>query len=120
MPNIDDLFKIADEAGVRLEIIDGLPTWEALPNLTHQEAVDRFLAYPGIAQVANHPKLLELRADPEVSKLLANGSYFRLLRHEKIVALASDPEFAAQIKKTDFDKALDYALKTQNGGEPKL
>ncbi len=87
---------------------------------SHQEAVDRFLAYPGIAQVANHPKLLELRADPEVSKLLANGSYFRLLRHEKIVALASDPEFAAQIKKTDFDKALDYALQTQKEGEPKL
>lgn len=41
MPNIDDLFMIADEAGVRLEIIDGLPTWEALPNLTHQEAIDR-------------------------------------------------------------------------------
>jgi Uma2 family endonuclease len=41
MPNIDDLFMIADDAGVRLEIIDGLPTWEALPNLTHQEAIDR-------------------------------------------------------------------------------
>ncbi len=41
MPNIDDLFMIADEAGVRLEIIDGLPTWEALPNLTHQEEIDR-------------------------------------------------------------------------------
>ena len=41
MRNIDDLFMIADEAGVRLEIIDGLPTWEALPNLTHQETIDR-------------------------------------------------------------------------------
>ena len=41
MPNIDDLFLIADEAGVRLEIIDGLPTWETLPNLTHQETIDR-------------------------------------------------------------------------------
>ena len=41
MRNIDDLFMIADEAGVRLEIVDGLPTWEALPNLTHQETIDR-------------------------------------------------------------------------------
>ena len=41
MPNIDDLFMIADDAGVRLEIVDGLPTWEALPNLTHQETIDR-------------------------------------------------------------------------------
>jgi Uma2 family endonuclease len=40
-PNIDDLFMIADEAGVRLEIVAGLPVWEALPNLTHQETIDR-------------------------------------------------------------------------------
>ncbi len=41
MPNIDDFFLIADNAGVRLEIINGLPVWEALPNLTHQETIDR-------------------------------------------------------------------------------
>jgi Uma2 family endonuclease len=41
MPDIDDFFQIADNAGVRLEIIGGLPVWEALPNLTHQEAIDR-------------------------------------------------------------------------------
>jgi len=41
MPNIDDFFLIADNAGVRLEIIDGLPIWEALPNLTHQKTIDR-------------------------------------------------------------------------------
>jgi Uma2 family endonuclease len=41
MSNIDDLFLIADNAGIRLEIINGLPVWEALPNLTHQETIDR-------------------------------------------------------------------------------
>jgi hypothetical protein len=41
MPSIDELFMIADDAGVRLEIIGGLPVWEALPNLTHQETIDR-------------------------------------------------------------------------------
>jgi Uma2 family endonuclease len=41
MPNIDDFFLIADNAGVRLEIIGGLPIWEALPNLTHQKTIDR-------------------------------------------------------------------------------
>ena len=39
--NIDELFMMADEAGVRLEIIGGLPVWEALPNLRHQETIDR-------------------------------------------------------------------------------
>lgn len=41
MPDISDFFIQADNAGVRLEIINGLPTWEMLPNLTHQEAIDR-------------------------------------------------------------------------------
>lgn len=41
MPNIEDFFQIADNAGIRLEIINGLPVWEALPNLTHQETIDR-------------------------------------------------------------------------------
>lgn len=31
----------ADDAGLRIEIVGGLPTWEMLPNLTHQEAIDR-------------------------------------------------------------------------------
>jgi Uma2 family endonuclease len=41
MPGIEDLFLVADEAGVRLEIIGGLPVWEALPNLTHQKPIDQ-------------------------------------------------------------------------------
>ncbi len=41
MPDISDFFIQADNAGVRLEIINGLPTWEMLPNLTHQKAIDR-------------------------------------------------------------------------------
>ena len=41
MPDITDFFQQADDAGVRLEIIGGLPVWEALPNLTHQKTIDR-------------------------------------------------------------------------------
>ena len=41
MPNIDDLFQRADDLGIRLEIVGGMPVWEALPNLTHQETIDR-------------------------------------------------------------------------------
>ena len=41
MPRIEDLFLAAEDAGVRLEIIGGLPVWEALPNLTHQKTIDR-------------------------------------------------------------------------------
>ncbi len=85
--------------------------------VSRQESLNRFLAYPGVEGLANHPKLTALRMDPTVGELLANNSYLKLLRHEKVVALASDPEFAAEIKKVNFEEALNAALKGAPGGE---
>jgi len=34
----------ADDLGIRLEIVGGLPLWEASPVLRHQEAIDRIRA----------------------------------------------------------------------------
>jgi Uma2 family endonuclease len=53
MPNIDDLFMIADNAGVRLEIINGIPVWEALPNLTHQKTIDRIRQMIDVSNESN-------------------------------------------------------------------
>lgn len=39
--NTLEVFLQADELGVRLEMIDGLPIWEAMPMPRHQIAVDR-------------------------------------------------------------------------------
>jgi Uma2 family endonuclease len=41
---MDDTFQRADEAGIRLEIVGGLPIWEPSPNYKHQKAVDRIRA----------------------------------------------------------------------------
>jgi hypothetical protein len=41
MEDVEDIFQRADEVGIRLEVIGGLPVWEVHPNLTHQEAIDR-------------------------------------------------------------------------------
>lgn len=38
------LLERANEAGVRLEIVGGLPLWEAFPNRRHQQTVDRIRA----------------------------------------------------------------------------
>lgn len=38
--SIDDMLQRADTVGIRLEVIGGLPVWEAHPNLTHQKAID--------------------------------------------------------------------------------
>jgi Uma2 family endonuclease len=37
----EELVEMADEAGVKLEITDGIPTWEAFPGPRHQKAVGR-------------------------------------------------------------------------------
>lgn len=39
--DLADLIQRADEIGVRLEIVGGLPLWEAAPARRHQQAVDR-------------------------------------------------------------------------------
>ena len=88
---------------------------------SRSEAVDRFLAYPGIAKLAQHPKLVAVKNDPEVLKLLESRSFVKLLRHEKVLALASDAEFKAAMEKMEFEKALDYALekpKPKESAEP--
>ena len=41
---IDPKFLRAEELGIRLEIVRGLPIWEAAPALRHQRAVDRIRA----------------------------------------------------------------------------
>lgn len=81
--------------------------------VSRPEAVDRFLAYPGVEKLASHPKLIEVRNDPSVGELLLSRSFVRLLRHEKVVALANDAEFNALVKQMQFEKALDHALKPE-------
>jgi Uma2 family endonuclease len=41
---IDPKFLKAEELGIRLEVVGGLPIWEAHPVLRHQRAVDRIRA----------------------------------------------------------------------------
>jgi uncharacterized membrane protein required for colicin V production len=76
-----------------------------------EEAVERFLSYPGVATLSQHPKLTTLTHDPTVASLLSTKSYLKLLKNDKVVALANDVEFAKEIKAMDFEKALDHAIK---------
>ena len=79
--------------------------------VSREESVDRFLAYPGVATLARHPKLVSLKSDPAVAALLESKSYLKMLRNEKVVALANDAAFAEEIKAMDFEKAIDHAIK---------
>jgi hypothetical protein len=41
---MDSKFLRADELGIRLEIVGGLPIWEPHPSVKHQKAIDRIRA----------------------------------------------------------------------------
>jgi uncharacterized membrane protein required for colicin V production len=106
------------KSGEFLERYDKVPATHVFATLaklgimvSRPDAIDRFLAYPGVEKLALHPKLIAVRNDPAVAELLENRSFVKLLRHEKVVALANDIEFNMLIKEMQFEKALDQALK---------
>jgi Uma2 family endonuclease len=43
-PSLLDTLIQADEAGVKLEVVGGVPLWEAMPKPRHQRAIDRIRA----------------------------------------------------------------------------
>jgi hypothetical protein len=72
--------------------------------------VDRFMQYPGAAELANHPKIQALKDDPEIQKLAQEGRYMEMMRNQKIIEAANDPELAAKLKEFELEKAMDFAL----------
>ena len=62
-----------------------------------------------MTELADNPKILALRADPEIQRMLEEGRLWDLLRDDRLIEAANDPELAKQVKKFDLKKALDYA-----------
>ena len=79
--------------------------------VSSDESVARFLSYPGVQPLAEHPKIVALQSDPQVSREVLERDYLALLRNERIVAAANDPEVAVLLRQFEFQKALDYAIR---------
>jgi uncharacterized membrane protein required for colicin V production len=71
---------------------------------------ERFLSFPGARELSEHPKIVALRNDKEISDMIAQGHLLELLQDPRITDAANDPTLAAQLKKFDLRKALDYAI----------
>jgi hypothetical protein len=69
----------------------------------------RFLSYPGVAELMDHPKILALRADPEIARMLEEGRLWALLQDDRLIEAANDPDLARQLKKFDLKAALEHA-----------
>jgi len=78
------------------------------------ESADRFLSFPGAQQLSNHPRLVAIREDPEVARLIQEGRYFELLQNQRVKDALNDPTLIDQIKGFDLKRALDYSL-PENG-----
>ena len=70
---------------------------------------ERFLEYPGAKELSEHPKIVALRNDPEISQMFTQGQLLELVQDHRIIDAANDPELRERLKKFDVLAALNYA-----------
>jgi hypothetical protein len=78
---------------------------------SNSESARRFLAFPGAAELSEHPKIVALRNDPEIMAMIEQGRLVELLRDPRILDAANDPALAERVKKFDLKNALEYAAR---------
>jgi len=77
---------------------------------SNPENAQKFLTFPGAHELSEHPKIVALRDDPEISDMIAHGRLLDLLQDQRIIDAANDPTLREQIKKFDLQRALDCAV----------
>jgi len=77
---------------------------------SNPQAAERFLSFPGAGELSEHPKVVALRKDQEISEMRAQGRFLELLQDPRIIDAANDPELRDRWKKFDLNAALDYAV----------
>jgi len=78
--------------------------------LSNPERTQKFLTFPGARELAEHPKIVALRSDPEIADLIAQGRFLDLVQNPRVIEVANDAVLAEHIRKFDIQRALDYAL----------
>lgn len=109
-------------AGAMVQQVDPIPG--TLYGILHKlgimvsddKSVDRFLNYPGVKPLLDHPKIAALQNDPDITRDILNRNYLALLRNRQIVAAANDTEIGDLMRRFEFEKALDHAIRP--AGDP--
>lgn len=70
---------------------------------------ERFLEYPGAKELSEHPKIIALRNDQEISQMAAQGRLLELVQDPRIIDAANDQDLRARLKKFDINAALNFA-----------
>lgn len=106
------------KAGEFVQSIDVLPaeTYAIILQIARvtsdQEAMLRFIEYPGIQELMNNPKIADLLADPEVIAAAKKRNFIALMSNKALLAAVEDPALAEQLKKIDLREALKQAVAT--------
>jgi uncharacterized membrane protein required for colicin V production len=91
-----------------------LKTYEMLEKagkvFSSPERAQKFLTFPGARELSEHPKIIALRDDPEISEMIAQGRFLDLIQDQRLIDAANDPALANRIKKFDLQRALDYSV----------
>jgi hypothetical protein len=102
--------------GEIVAFIDILPS-DAYENMTrlgqltnNQDALVRFLDYPGVQEILAHPRIQALLQDPAVVQSAENKNIIALLQSRSLLNAATDPSLQKLIISLDLQKALDYAM----------
>lgn len=81
--------------------------------VANPDSARRFLSFPGAVELSEHPKIVALRNDPEITRLIREGRILELLQHPRILEAANDPTLTEKVKQFDMRKALEFAAKKE-------
>lgn len=77
---------------------------------SNPDAILRFIQYPEIQKITQHPKIAELISDPTILQNAQSGNFMALMSNPALLAAVQDPAFAEELKKIDLRAALKFAL----------
>jgi hypothetical protein len=101
--------------GTAVKTVDAVPTstYQTLGKVgqvfSNPISAQRFLNFPGARELTEHPRIVALRNDDELMQKIAQGRLLDLLQDQRLIDAANDPSLAAQVKKFQLQRALDYA-----------
>lgn len=112
------------DAGQAVEAVDVLPAsfYDFLTRIgkltSDQEAMMRFLDYPGVQEIMQSPRMTALLSDPDIARAAEQKNYLALLGSRSLLEAAQDPDLQKKLVEFDLKKALDYALPTPQPSPP--
>jgi hypothetical protein len=80
------------------------------------DSMRRFVTYPGTQVLSKNPRIVALQKDPDIVRQVSGHNFLGLLGNPKIAAAVNDPDVGALVKNFELEKALDYALASNEKG----